>query len=348
LEVAEGFMLRIVCRVQDCVLNGNDMADRSYLLAILGGMISERTTTPALCPDPLERAPRAGIGEGQASESLRLAPPALQGALVALLGRDTGQLALSGAQRLSHFPASPLVTISWYHGMDAGAVGRGKDGPCWQSFGSRVVISGSQSHPVVSWAPTTGRGYMACFTPDAAQALFEVDLAIIQDRFFPVDQILGNKWSPLWAALLASKDADLPAVLEQHLAARWQALQGRASAQPSLRQLGRHWVERLAWQAQEWGRVHSARHVERRIKSFSGRSLREWQALVKTEGLFFAARDRHEAGQPFDWAALAQDEGFADQAHMSRLAKRITGFSPSEFAQRFIDDESFWMYRLWV
>jgi AraC-like DNA-binding protein len=94
--------------------------------------------------------------------------------------------------------------------------------------------------------------------------------------------------------------------------------------------------------------VHSARHVERRIKSFSGRSMREWQALVKTEGLFFAARDRYEAGQPFDWAALAQDEGFADQAHMSRAAKRLTGFSPSEFAQRFIEDESFWLYRLWV
>jgi len=88
--------------------------------------------------------------------------------------------------------------------------------------------------------------------------------------------------------------------------------------------------------------------VERRIKSFSGRSLREWQSLVRTEGLFFAARARFDAGLPFDWATLAQDEGFSDQAHMIRSVKRITGFSPTEFAQRFTDDESFWMYRLWV
>jgi AraC-like DNA-binding protein len=312
-------------------------------------MVSGHLITSPLCPDPLERAPRAcGRDDAAASEWLRLAPPALQGALVALVARDTSKLALGNAQRLTHFPASPLVTISWFHGMDVGLVKRGKDGPCWQPFGAQIIISGSQSHPAVSWAPTIGRGYMACFAADAAQALFELDLATIQDRFVPVGQVLSDKWVPLWDELLTSKDADLLAVLESHLAGRWQAVQGRTSAQPSLRQLGRHWVERLARQAQEWRRVHSPRHVERRIKSFSGRSLREWQTLVKTEGLFFAARDRYETGQPFDWAALAQDEGFADQAHMSRVAKRITGFSPSEFAHRFIEDESFWMYRLWV
>lgn len=303
---------------------------------------------PPLCPDPLERAPRARLHSGAPNQWLRLAPPSLHGALVALVGRDTRALALSSAQRLTHFPASPLVTISWSRGMDVGLVQQGKDSPCWQAFGAQVVISGSQLYPTTSWAPTTGCGYMACFTPDAAQALFELDLSTIQDRFVPVEQILSDRWSPLWDALLSSKDEDLLAVLESHLSARWQSLQGRTSAQASLRQFGRHWVERLAWQAREWQRVHSPRHVERRIKSFSGRSLREWQSLVRAEGLFFAARDRYEAGQRFDWAALAQDEGFADQAHMSRAAKRITGFSPGEFAQRFIEDESFWMYRLWV
>ena len=107
-------------------------------------------------------------------------------------------------------------------------------------------------------------------------------------------------------------------------------------------------VERLALQAREWRDTHSPRQVERRIKTYSGRSLREWQTLVRTESAFFAARDRYEAGAAFNWATLALDEGFADQAHLSREVKRITGFSPSEFTQRFIDDESFWMYRLWV
>ncbi|KQQ86842.1 AraC family transcriptional regulator [Massilia sp. Leaf139] len=304
------------------------------------------------CPAPLARAPCAPRARGATHEWLRLAPPALHGALVALVGRDTRHLSLDDAQRLSHFPASPLVTLSWFRDADVGLVARGSDGPRWQPFGARVMVSGTWSHPAVSWAPTTGCGYIACFNADAAQALFGLDLAAIQDRFVPVESAISPALAPhfaaLWEALSATADAELLPLLEAHLTRRWQALQGRDSDGASLRQLGRHWVERLAFQASQWARVHSPRHVERRIKSFSGRSLREWNSLVRTEGLFFAARERFDAGLPFDWAALAQDEGFTDQAHMIRTVKRITGFSPTEFADRFAADESFWMYRLWV
>jgi AraC-like DNA-binding protein len=317
-------MLGIVGRLQAPVLNGNDTC-----LLYFAAMVT--------CPDPLARAPRAGL---DTSQSLRLAPASLQGALVALVTRDTRKLDLDSAQRLTHFPASPLVTISWTRDTDVGLL----DGPLWRPFGTGVVVSGSATHPIVSWSRTTGIGHIACFNAGAAQALFGLDLTAIQDRFVPVEQVIGEQFAPLWAALLASDDGGALDLLESHLAPRWRALHG---ATP-LRWLGRHWVERLAWQADQWRRVHSERHVERRIKSFSGRSLREWQSLVKTEGIFFAARDLHEAGRPIDWATLAQDEGFSDQAHMSRTVKRITGFAPGEFAQRFIDDESFWMYRLWV
>ena len=78
------------------------------------------------------------------------------------------------------------------------------------------------------------------------------------------------------------------------------------------------------------GGIPSPRQVERRIKTYSGRSLREWQTLVRTESAFFAARDRYEAGAAFNWATLALDEGFAEgapeprgQAHHGVLAERI-------------------------
>jgi AraC-like DNA-binding protein len=304
-------------------------------------------TQPVPCPDPLARAPRHAP-DGPATDWLRLPPASLQGALVALIGRDTRGLDLDDAQRLSHFPSSPLVTLSWFRDIDAGQIRVDGGGPTWRPFGSACVVSGTQAHPVTSWGPTTGHGCMALFHADAAQALFGLDLAHIQDRFVRAEDAMGREWAPLWDALRASRDADLLQVLERHLARRWQALRGRDTDQPSLRQLGRHWVERLAWQAHEWRREHSPRHVERRVKSFSGRSLREWQSIVRTEGLFFAARDRHDAGQPIDWATMALDEGFADQAHMTRAVRRITGFTPADFARRFVEDESFWLYRLWV
>jgi hypothetical protein len=298
------------------------------------------------CPDRLARGPRI-CKEGKPScDRLYLAPPALQGAMLALVSRDTSQLTLSDAQRLSHFPASPIVTLSWFDGPGPGLVDAHKG---FSPFSARVMISGSQSHPLTTWSPTSGRGYMACFVPDAVPALFGIELAALQDQFLPAHTVLGADWQPFFDALLDAPD-DMAAmrVLEAQLGRRWRAAQGRGRDGPSLRQMGRHWVQQLAWQAHQWRDTHSARQVERRIKSFSGRSLREWQSLVRTEGLFFAARERYETGQPFDWATLALDEGFSDQAHLSRSTRQISGFPPTEFADRYIEDESFWIYRLWV
>jgi len=154
--------------------------------------------------------------------SLHLPPAALQGALVALVERDTRALALDDAQRLTHFPASPLVTISWSRDADLGLVTDAPHGAAWAAFGARVMVSGTQAHPSVSWAPTTGLGYVACFNADAAQALFGLDLAAIQDRFVAVDAVIGRAFAPLWEALLACDSAAAAlTVLEADLATRW-------------------------------------------------------------------------------------------------------------------------------
>jgi hypothetical protein len=90
------------------------------------------------CPDPLVRAPRA-LRDGRTPDTrLVLAPPALQGAIVAILCRDTRGFDLTDAQRLTHFPASPMVSLSWFQGLDAGLVertarsgGRSARRSCW-------------------------------------------------------------------------------------------------------------------------------------------------------------------------------------------------------------------------
>lgn len=303
------------------------------------------------CPERQARA-ACWAGSGRAPHArLHAAPASLQGALVVVACRDTRGVALDAAQRLSHFPATPLLCLSWYLDMEAGLVAHAADGRSrWQPFGAQVVLSGSQNAPVTSWSPTTGRGGMACFTLDAAQALFGIDCVALQDRFVAAPACLGPAWQPLCEDLVAAlDDAQALAALERHLAPRWRELQGRAGdAPPSLSEFGRHWVARLGLQARQWQSSLGLRQVERRIKLASGRSIRQWQGMVRTESLFHAARRHHEQGQALDWAALALDEGFSDQAHMCRAVRQITGFSPGEFARRFEHDESFWMYRLWV
>lgn len=308
--------------------------------------------SPAILPSPPaphHRAPRVAVPDGSAHEWLSLPPPALQGAFAAVIWRDTRGLACDAGQLMSHFPASPLLTLSWFPVGEAGLLQATPEGTRWRPFGASVVIGGSQSQPSVGWSPGTGHGGALCFTPEVARKLFGIDPATVQDRHLPAHEVLPPHHRALCTALLGVDGLDaLNAVLNEHLAPPWQALQGRQGSGASLRQIGRHWVDRLAWQALEWQRSRSPRQVERRIKAFSGRSLRDWQALVRTEGVFFAARDRHEAGEPFNWADLAAAEGFSDQAHLVRASRRITGFSPVEFAERFEHDESFWLYRLWV
>jgi AraC-like DNA-binding protein len=261
--------------------------------------------------------------------------------------RDLRGVTLSDAQRLSHFPASPMVCLSWYADMQAGLV---EPGGGWQPFGAGVILSGSQTAPTASWARHAGRGGMVCFNLDVAQQLFGSDLLQVQDRFAAALDVLDPSWAALCQDLLAAgDDGQVLQALQHHLAPRWRAVQGRGSQEAaSLREHGRYWVAWLGRQALHWQGSLGPRQVERRIKQFSGRSLRQWQGLVRTEGLFHAARQRHEQGLALDWSALALDQGFSDQAHMCRAVRQITGFSPTEFARRFEHDESFWMYRLWV
>ena len=48
------------------------------------------------------------------------------------------------------------------------------------------------------------------------------------------------------------------------------------------------------------------------------------------------------------WPALAQDAGYADQAHLCRETRRVTGFTPEELRRRIDTDEAFWAYRVWA
>jgi AraC-like DNA-binding protein len=266
-----------------------------------------------------------------------------------VISRDFHAVPLSDAQRLTHLPATPFVGLCCFQGCDGGLVARGADAPQWRPFPARLMVSGSQSMPSVYWSPESGRVVLVLFPADVARQLFGLDPGAVHDRFEPAHEALDEQWWPLLEALASACDDEATlAALERHIAPRWQALRGAPAPVASLRRIGRHWIERLAVQAGQWSRTHSQRQVERRVKALSGRSLREWQVLVRAEGVFHLARDRYEAGLPFDWAGLALEEGFADQSHLVRAAKRITGFSPTAFALRYVEDESFWLYRLWV
>ena len=84
------------------------------------------------------------------------------------------------------------------------------------------------------------------------------------------------------------------------------------------------------------------RQAQRRIKFWAGQSRRDLQLYVRAEQAFALVR-QWGGGTLSDVAAQA---GYSDQSHFGREVKRITGFSPAQFARRMQSDEAFWMYRL--
>ena len=70
------------------------------------------------------------------------------------------------------------------------------------------------------------------------------------------------------------------------------------------------------------------------------------RGMGRAESTLLQARDALLADQ-LKWADLAASVGFADQAHLSREFRRITGLSPRELSA-LLTQESYWMYQIWT
>src|SRR5690606_19821593 len=84
------------------------------------------------------------------------------------------------------------------------------------------------------------------------------------------------------------------------------------------------------------------RQMQRQFKRWAGQSQRELQLYVRAERAFALVQQQENPV----WSDVALQAGYSDQSHFGREVKRISGFSPAQFAQRMKSDEAFWMYRL--
>ena len=108
----------------------------------------------------------------------------------------------------------------------------------------------------------------------------------------------------------------------------------------------RHWVEGMALRAAATGVGRSLRQVERRVRQWAGLPLRDLRRLARAEQAFVLVRSAHEQGT-VDWADLAAAAGYADQSHLCRDTRRMTGHTPTELRHLVYADEAFWPYRIW-
>jgi AraC-like DNA-binding protein len=246
---------------------------------------------------------------------------------------------------INRFPAHAYCSLTWFF-EDAPVVVVPADDAWAGRQLPRVLFSGPRSQPLVTRHTGRMRALTLALYPQAVHALTGLPIAEHIDRFTPLDELpLPEPWQALSHRVLAADgDDERIALIEQFLEPRWQACAPAAGAQADGAD---DWVRRFNAQMLALAADRSDRHLDRRIKDFAGQPLRRLRRLQRLERSFLAARAQLQAGT-LSWADIAADAGFADQAHLSREMREITGDSPRDWARRLVDDdEGYWAYRIW-
>lgn len=268
-------------------------------------------------------------------------PPAARWSehLLMLVVRDTRGCELGEHEQLNRFPANPYCCITWMLEGQAellaqGASARGQLLP-------KVFVHGCQTRPCVSRNQGDRHSFCAVFYPDAFHALFGVDLALIQDAFVDVSRVLPDHGMQLvHGVAAATDDARRRRIVDGFLAAH--ATARVTSPWMRLRRMGVNVGLRIA------GRLLGVgpRQVQRLARREGGMNVPGLSRLWRGERSLRQARETLARGEAIDWAAHAADAGYADQSHLVRDCKQISGRTPTQIAQQARRDEADWMYRL--
>lgn len=264
--------------------------------------------------------------------------PGLAGALFAAIVRDTRGAGLDPGQRFNHFPASPLVAITWVrqgrlHLADA-------DGTVDPAPLPPVFVSGPSRRPMVSWSDGGVWAMTLGLYPEAWTALTGIRAADLADGNLDLNLVLHGELLEAFGPVGQADDLeDGFAALQDRLAPLW--LETCPQGRPAAARLAA-WIGGLAARAAVAGMGRSDRQAQRRIKAWTGQALRDLRPHARLERL---AEIAGPGDSPDSLAQAAADAGYADQSHMGREVRRLTGQSPARLGRLIRSDERFWFYR---
>ncbi|GAA1945262.1 helix-turn-helix domain-containing protein [Kitasatospora viridis] len=172
-----------------------------------------------------------------------------------------------------------------------------------------------------------GRVLGVKFRPGAFRPFVDRPVAELADRSVPAAELFGPAVERLNTLVLGS-DEDLTVEVDDFLLARLPAPDPLAERAAALVEhvTGTPDLHRVDQLAERFGL--SVRAVQRLFAEYVGASPK-W--VLRRARLHEAAARAHE-GAGVDWAALAAELGYADQAHLTRDFTAAVGLSPARYA----------------
>ncbi len=192
----------------------------------------------------------------------------------------------------------------------------------------RLLVHGISRTPFVRRLEGVGHTLGAAFHPGGFRPLLRGPVSALADRVVPAADVLGVDDRPAAVRMLGTDDvATMVAVLEDYL--------DQVGAVPDARVVE---VRALVESAERDPAVTRAEQ----LAAAAGMSLRSLQRLfgdyvgigpkwvIARFRILDAAAVAHR-GDPVDWAGLAGELGFADQAHLIRAFTAVVGTPPETY-----------------
>jgi AraC-like DNA-binding protein len=257
----------------------------------------------------------------------------------AFVARSTIGRNLRGDELMNHLPASPWCAITWFiegtaEWADTGVVA------------SRVSFCGPRTRPATSINHGPVETLTLVVVPDALHALTGLDASTLVDcSHYKMEELFDAEWCSMLNSVLQQRSLqDRVRLVEDFIEARWRELNVQSW---SGRKTCKGWVEGLALRAFTSGAGRSVRQAHRRVLVWAGLPLGKLMGLARAEQVLIDAQVE-QAHDRLSWGELAADAGYADQPHLCREIRLLTGLSPKNLLNRIENDEAFWIYRLWA
>jgi AraC-like DNA-binding protein len=208
------------------------------------------------------------------------------------------------------------------------------DGESHRLTSGQGFIAGAHLGPAISSSGGTQAGIEIALPLTTLRRILGTPMASLMNRVVPLDAILGDSIAWMTRSLASADSAeDRIALLDTALIDR---LRGTSALPPvigyALKALANQADRDVADIAAEIG--WSRKHLANRLRDAVGIGPRAWRRLIRFQRL--AGAIPH--GVSPNWAGLACDHGYADQAHMIREFREFAGITPTAFLAKSLDD----------
>lgn len=193
-------------------------------------------------------------------------------------------------------------------------------------------VAGATVRPVVLDLHGTIEGITLTLRPGAIRDLLGVSATVLADADLPLEALWPQRGRQMLEQLVSARDDRSRSTILQRVSSA-RAVDGTDSGH-------RHALRALSLIATSEGRKRvrelaselgvGERRLQQVFREQVGMTPRSWSRLVRLHACVRALR---RTSAP-DWADLALDLGFYDQAHLSNEFRALSGLSPGEFFRR--------------